>query len=359
MSSDDAKPKSPTRVTVAGALLAVLVGLAIFTALAELGLRIGYPAWREFDSSRFMVATDVPGYGRVSIGRAGFDGSFAQNNADFRTHIRINAFGLRDIDPVAAADGRIWTVGDSMTFGWGVAIDEAFSSVIARETGKRTYNVASPGANVCGYQALLARMPKSAHPAALIVGLVLENDMHLYDCPHGRAEAAAPGPAAHDAISLLGVKQWLVRHSALYNLFAVSLKRVPAVTNALTRLGLVALEHAYKPLDSSEKNLDALAASTARELAWLRGMLPTGTPFAVLIVPARFEIQTEDATYRLLRQRTVAALAAIDIATIDPIEDFRAAGFTPTHFAHDGHWSPLGHRIAGKAAAGWLAKVLR
>jgi hypothetical protein len=359
MSSADEKPDAAPRITLAGALLALAFGLVLLVGLAEIGLRLGYPSWREFDSARFMAEVDVPGHGRVDVGRAGFDGWFAQNNGDFRARIRINAFGLRDPEPVAAADGRIWVIGDSMTFGWGVGIDETFSTIIAHESGKPTYNVASPGTNVCGYQALVARMPRAVRPAAAIVGLVLENDMHRYDCARGKARAADAARPAGSEFSLLAFKQGLMRHSALYNVIALSLKRVPAVTDALMRLGLVAREHAYKPPDTDEKSLDALTTSTVEELAYLRGMLPPGTPFAVLIVPARFEIRSNDDGYRALRQKTVAALAARGIAAIDPIEGFRAAGFTPTHFAHDGHWSPPGHRIAGKEAAKWLAGAAR
>ena len=36
----------------------------------------------------------------------------------------------------------------------------------------------------------------------------------------------------------------------------------------------------------------------------------------------------------------------LKINTIDPISEFKAAGFKPRHFPHDGHWSPLGHKIA-------------
>ena len=46
----------------------------------------------------------------------------------------------------------------------------------------------------------------------------------------------------------------------------------------------------------------------------------------------------------------------LKINTIDPISEFKAAGFKPRHFPHDGHWSPLGHKIAGDAVAEWVIK---
>ena len=77
-------------------------------------------------------------------------------------------------------------------------------------------------------------------------------------------------------------------------------------------------------------------------------------PLAVLITPARFEIRDNHLFYSELRERTILELANNNIAVIDPIADFKTAGFKQTHFKHDGHWSPLGHEIAGKAVAQWL-----
>jgi hypothetical protein len=52
------------------------------------------------------------------------------------------------------------------------------------------------------------------------------------------------------------------------------------------------------------------------------------------------------------------ALKKAGIAVIDPFAAFETAGFKPTHFAHDGHWTPAGHAIAGRAAAEWLKQRL-
>jgi hypothetical protein len=50
----------------------------------------------------------------------------------------------------------------------------------------------------------------------------------------------------------------------------------------------------------------------------------------------------------------VRELAERGIDVIDPIDKFFSAGFHLTHFAHDGHWSAFGHKIAAQAAADWL-----
>ena len=336
------------RPTIAGRLAALLLGFLMLLALAEIGLRFAMPQWPEFYSARFMRAIDVDGYGHLATGQPGFDGWFSQNNGDFRARIQINDFGLRNQDPVEAADGAIWVVGDSMTFGWGVERDEMYSSRISEVLGARTYNVASPGADVCGYQALVARMPEHIRPAAVVVGLVLENDLLTYNCAAQATAVSAPGPTR-----LIDVKFWLTGNSALYNVLAVTLKRVDLVRRTLIAVGLVNEEQAYKRFFEAEE-VNAVTASTAAELANLHGQLPPGVPFAVLIIPARFEIAYDDWPYHQARVTLSEALQSRGIGVIDPIEGFEAAGFKPTHFVHDGHWSPLGHRIAGQAVADWL-----
>ena len=50
------------------------------------------------------------------------------------------------------------------------------------------------------------------------------------------------------------------------------------------------------------------------------------------------------------------ALAERGIATIDPIEEFMRAGFKPTYFSYDSHWSPLGQEFAGRTTTEWLRR---
>jgi len=165
-----------------GRLIALILGLVLLLGLSEIVLRVAMPNWRDFYSGWFMTAEYVPNYTRVATGIVGFDGYFAQNNGDFRVRIGINKFGLRNKDPIEDANDRIWVVGDSMTFGWGVEENERYSEVLGKYLGLPTYNIASPGTDVCGYQSLLARMPKTVKPSAVVMGLILENDITNYDC---------------------------------------------------------------------------------------------------------------------------------------------------------------------------------
>ena len=354
--ADTVNNQTNGRPTLLGMAVAIVIGCLLLVFAAEGILRIAMPHWQEFYSGRFMRIVNVPGHGPVATGRPGFDGFFSQNNGDFRVRLQINDFGFRNPDPIDKAEGRVWFIGDSMAFGWGVEQNEMYSSVAGALLNVPTYNVASPGTNVCGYQALLARTLKHASPRAVIVGLILENDVEDYDCRAGAAKSPADvvQPEADiDVTSFKGLKVALTQNSALYNFFAVSLKRVAFINEALISVGLIAKGHTYKPANTMA-GFDKVITRTAGELANVKAQLPAQVPFAVLIAPARFEIRDQDPAFKKIRQEMVRALADRGISVIDPVKEFLDAGFQPTHFAHDGHWSALGHTIAARAAAGWL-----
>lgn len=341
-----------------GRLIAFGIGLLILVATTELILRIAFPQWRDFYSGWFMRSIIVPGYGLVTTGQPGFDGYFAQNNGDFRVHIKINEFGLRNDERVESADGRIWVVGDSMTFGWGVEEDEIYSSVIARSLNSPVYNIASPGTNICGYQALLARMPDHVIPRTVVMGLILENDISIYDCKKSAALQEAKSETEKSTKSGTdGIKRRLTESSAIYNFIAVSLKRIDVVREILTTLGIIQPTETYKnPLFGSD--FDKSVEASVAEIVNFQKMLPKETPFLVVIAPGRFELFNEDELYSKLRKAIGQALAEHGIDFVDPYDAFQEAGYKPTHFAHDGHWTAVGHRLAGEAAAKRLRTLL-
>ena len=347
---------SEVKLTWRGRLMAVAIGIVLVAGIAEIGLRFVAPHWRDFDSFRFMHPTAVPSRPLLVAGTPGFDGWFAQNNGDFRHRIRLNADGLRNDEPTAAAQGRIWIVGDSMSFGWGVEREHTYGEVLANELGERTFNIAAPGADVCGYQALVMRMPKDVRPKAVVLGLVLENDaLPKYDCTKAApAEEPVAMKAPDSLASLLGwSKRKLTESSALYNTAVPAIKRVEALNALLVAAGLIKPEHGYKRFFEADQ-IDAVARETAREIAGVRDLLPAEMPFVVLVIPARFEVRDGDAFYRRLRLEIIEELTRLRVPAVDVFEEFAAAGFAPTHFRHDGHWSAQGHAIAGKALAAWF-----
>jgi lysophospholipase L1-like esterase len=342
--------------TFFGAVIALFVGMALLVTIAEIGTRILYPHWSEFYSERFVQLETRKGHRSFWIGKPGFDGHFAQNNGDFRHALHINAFGLRNREPVEAADGRVWMLGDSMTFGWGVERSDSFTGLVASRYGIETYNVGGPGNDVCGYQALADRMPKDVKPRAVVIGLIIENDVSVYDCrERARSEAVQGGRAAESSLqSWISVKFLLTGYSALYNVTAASVKRVPWLLEGLVRFGIIARQHNVKNVFGSDETEERVRA-TVTEIGRIREYLPAGTPVVVLVVPARFEIRDKHPYFRSLRTGILKLLSQNKIPSIDLYPVFEKTGFAPTHFVHDGHWSPAGHVLAAEAIATWLS----
>ena len=106
------------------------------------------------------------------------------------------------------------------------------------------------------------------------------------------------------------------------------------------------------------ENLISAVDLTADEILKLKHMMPDNTPVSVLIIPGRFEISDGDPLYRKLRQMMNRALKKRTINIVDPFDEFLAVGYSPTHFKHDGHWSSLGHKIAGNKIANTLRYLI-
>jgi hypothetical protein len=346
------------KLTWKGRLIATVVGLLLLVLISEGMLRVAMPQWRDFYSARFMRAILVPDYGIVATGLPGFDGYFAQNNGDFRVRININDFGLRNSDPIAKADKRIWVLGDSMAFGWGVEQEEMYSTILGKTLEHQAYNIASPGTHICGYQALLSRMPKELTPASVVVGLILENDMKVYDCRRYAVEWkekwAASNSIDSGPLTWLTVKRYLTGKSALYNFAVVGLKRINFIHNWFMKVGLIRKPVSYNGF-ISDNIFDKVITTTVDELEVLKNMLPKGTPLSVLISPSRFELLNNDKFYKRLRLSVIAELEKRNISFVDPYNRFKNSGYKKIHFAHDGHWTALGHKIAAEE----LSKVLK
>ncbi len=343
-------------------LMLLFVVLCLSVGTMEIATRLLWPDWRNFNAGRFMQVVDVPGFGTTVIGQPGFDGMFSNNNGDFRTHIKINDFGHRESVPVDAADGRVWVVGDSFSFGWGVEVTDAFAWQVGEQTGFKTYNIANPGTNVCGYQAAIARMPASVKPKALIVGLTMENDLSNHSCATQReqsAKAAELNNHSEPVHSFFCVKAWLRNHTALYNFTVLNLKKSELAREVFVATGIMADINQDISSNNQGPALDALL-QTADSIQYIITLLPPDVPIIVLIIPPRLELIGPDADTLHERRVTIQRLLnERGIPTADPFQALADAGFDKVHFANDGHWSAAGHMIAAEALAPALVAALK
>ena len=138
---------------------------------------------------------------------------------------------------------------------------------------------------------------------------------------------------------------------------AVGIKRIGLVREILTSLGIIRTLELEKGQFTAPE-INASVKSTVSELINLKAMFPKRTPFAVLVAPTRFELKESTDYYTSLRLAVLRELKANNISVIDPYPQFQKAGYSKIHFAHDGHWTVLGHKLAAEEAAKWLKQNL-
>lgn len=103
---------------------------------------------------------------------------------EFDMRVRTNELGLRD-DPVGAKSDsvyRIAVVGDSFTFGWGVAAEASWVTVLERElrasgASVELLNLGKPGAGIPQYIEILERAIPALKPDLVVLALLQGDDL--------------------------------------------------------------------------------------------------------------------------------------------------------------------------------------
>jgi hypothetical protein len=327
--------RSGTRQKAATVLI-LLLSTALGLGLAEGLTRLLLP---RFDpSGQFDFSHHV---GDLVLGPPGTETRQVKNTGDFDVLVRINRHGLRDDKDIATAAAEdIVVVGDSVAWGWGVEARERFSDLVQTRAGTRTFNLSAP-TDIEGYAALLAYARSlGARLGQVVVAVSMETDLRDYTAPH----VAGPG-------SGFDFKDWLARHSAAYVLLTTVVHHTLWLRDAAVRMGLVVpnLEGIARHEDDPaivEASADRLQAM-ARQYRLL-----------VVLIPSRaLWVGDNRAVEDRLHRAFVAALRSRDIDVLDLRPLFEAGG-APLgyHFANDGHWSPLGHRLAADAISQHLAR---
>lgn len=163
---------SPTRA--AGAALLVLCGIAVALLLGEGVIRLWDPPVSRPALIQIHRTSDVFGWelvpGASGVGMLG-------------EVIEINAAGQRDVDhPALPAAGvpRIVAIGDSFTFGMGVARDDTWprqleARLAAKGTAVEVVNLGVIGYNTWQYLEVLRRRALALRPALVVVAFFVDD----------------------------------------------------------------------------------------------------------------------------------------------------------------------------------------
>ncbi len=334
--------------------LLVLVTLIVLVPVSELIVRIAAPQTlpsqeqiREYVVKDMYEIDETAGY-RLA---PNFEGRIER--AGHVTEFRTNELGLRS-DPLRD-DGapRILALGDSFTWGWGVAQDEPWIERAAVELEKDGVDVEALNGGVNGYGtesalAMLRRLGPEISPDVVLLGF-FANDYtdnligarNTYTVRNGYLF----DQFSHDHFQ----ENALARHSHLYRMLTA------AWAAAQTRF------FGGVPGQRLARNFTTEEFDEGRDLSrrWIREIdeecRKLGATLVVVWLPADVyagRSRPEDIPLRHELQRRVAedGVASIDLLPVVNREQ-RPQGL---YLHNDGHFSPRGHRVAGRAIADFL-----
>ena len=203
--------------TVWTRLALILIGVLAGLLLLEGAVRIFLPGNPDYYDSRKFTRHVAGTRFHENIPGA-FSDSF------IGVPVRINRLGFRgpEISVARTPDTvRILGVGDSIMFGYGVRVEDAFLSVLERNLNATApvnvkYEALNSGVGASGldyyYYVLRTKAPE-LKPDVVIVNICL-NDIHVYLDALGVAKAPPSAPRKRTPVRVLN--QWLLQHSRLY-----------------------------------------------------------------------------------------------------------------------------------------------
>ena len=123
----------------AAKLLAVLLGLGLFLAGAELGARIFFSQKIAYDVEMWRYANQLKVWGETPGIR--FEHRRSAEARLMGVDVHINRFGMRDkerdlLKPTGVR--RIAVLGDSITFGWGVPQEETYPALLEKRLNEQS-----------------------------------------------------------------------------------------------------------------------------------------------------------------------------------------------------------------------------
>lgn len=346
----------------------VLVTLSVLVTLlfAEAALRIlgigrldrGSPWFAGGNHPRFLFQPD-PASGYTL--RPGFQGREVAPANEFDVAAAVDAEGLRDHPHTAGPRPAVLALGDSMTFGEGVAVDRTWSATLERESGIRVYNAGVPGYSTRQMAGRASRLIPRFKPDLVLATFSPQWDRHRSAAPFTYLDGYIVSQGYLGRLHPIGGNLYLgeVRWPVVGAATAYA-KRY----SHLARIALPALGDRVRAMAGSGKaEEDVLGPAlrpedyepTVQALAGIRAQAGrAGAGFlAILIESDRTRLHAaETATLaKILRERGIPFAVLRDLV---PIRDWR-----PLRYPRDQHWNEAGHLAAGKALARVVTKSLR
>ncbi len=330
--------------------LALATAATLFAfLLAEVALRLagvvstrpGAAWYAGGNHPRYLFEPDEAAAYRL---RPGFSGLEKARSGEFQTAVRIDQRGLR-ADGQRELGGGVLALGDSMTFGEGVAAEEAYPARLAARLGVAVANGGVPGYSSRQMAARLEALSPALRPRLVLVTLAALWDMQRCSNPFVYAEGYIVAAKYRDRLHLVGDDLLLeqVRGPVLGPL-SISLMR----RSHLLRLSLPAARGALLARREPPPAVPALADWQACQAALIEARTRTeraGATFVVVLAESPDETS---------RAATVVVGRELER---DGVETWRLydllGGADPAwRYPRDRHWNRAGHERVAAALEG-------
>jgi lysophospholipase L1-like esterase len=290
--------------------------------------------------------------------------------------ININADGFRNDKNINHIPKHtILVLGDSFPEGYGVSLESAFPKQLEENLGSagsatHVYNAGHSGAGLPSYRRVYREIFQNEDRIdRVIISLFIGNDiLNTAKPPDGRLRE---GNVFGDGITYK-LKVFLGSHVAIYAVINHIIKTNPALDAVCKKLGAC-----DQPPPLSIYDAQLIETAVPHTLAFLNSFVEEiradGRKVLVLIIPTREQVNDKQwqrvaqviggahGTYRLaMNQRLREGLVAAKVDVVDFTEialDYQRLNQASLYFKYDGHWSPLGHKLAAKHLAQFVERA--
>jgi hypothetical protein len=343
----DRSTRSSQRAKVAlaaiSAFLALLAAEGVLRLLRIGGERPGSAWFAGGNHPRFLFEPHPETGYRL---RPGFTGREIATSGEFDVAVSVDAAGRRDHPHGEAAHPTVIAIGDSMTFGEGVEVGDAFPAVLEAETGYRVLNAGVPGFCSRQMEARLAELLATVRPALVIMTLLPAWDAGRLANPFVYEEGFIVAADHASRVHLIGGNLYaasvdlpLIGPATAYLKARSRVARL--LVPALGRLG-GAKRDRWEPRGSLRHRAEEQAAIFTRAAAQAEA---SGARYLLVLIDSRSGGQ------RAARRHLEDALLPIGLQAL-ALDRLRGdAHWDDLHYAKDGHWNAAGHRWVGAALA--------
>jgi len=346
-----------------------IVAIAAVLGVGELGARWIAGSATTYQDEQLPMCRPDP----LTIWRYRPDIRLTYRTPEFETPIRTNDAGLREgpIPPEAEGVTTVLFIGDSFTFGWGVAEEQRYSEVLARLVAEKRpgtrLRIVNAGHWMYAFDqqlVLMKEMIERYRPAVVVQGLYW---IHVRTLFNHRLVRASDGTL--QAVEDSKIK---VSDSGVLKFRSDWLERPPLNSQLVVLIARWLLNR-----DLHERASDVVdymrPGSTKDEALWnltdelvgetIRTLRTAGIAYVPFLIPTSVEVGSTQWAHvnwtaakpppgiieSSLPATRLAAMFARNGTTVVPLAAaMRERGGAGLYFAQDAHWTAEGHAVAAE-----------